>query len=172
MSFLRIVEHTCKINWLNFSVSSSRTLAAKDFTPTYTSPSRIGTLERQKSLERRRSRTIDNDDEFDLMKEYRRIDEIYEKERDKRQKNLQMEEERRRHNYIPIKSPIPSDRYDSVYEDPFNFSPGRPRSASPGALAFGQHNRTRSTSAHSNYSEHELNGPCRALYSFTAQNSR
>lgn len=135
-------------------------------------PSKAGTLERQKSLERQRSRTAEREDDFDLMKEYRRIDEIYERERDKRQKNQLAEEERRRHNYVPIKSPIPSDRYDSVYEDPFKFNPGRPRSVSPGALASGRYDRGRSSSAHSNYAEQELKGPCRALYPFTAQNPR
>ena len=151
----------------------------KDSVIYYTSPVQAqtaGTLTRQKSLERQRSQRAELDeDAFDLSKEYRRIDEIYEKEREKRQRSRLQEEEKRRHNYVPTmaKSPVPGDRYDSVYEDPFNFSPGRPRSASPSSLKFGRQTRARSTSSHGDYYEvSELKGPARALYSFKAQNPR
>ncbi|XP_055335654.1 sorbin and SH3 domain-containing protein 1-like isoform X4 [Paramacrobiotus metropolitanus] len=160
--------------------TGNRTLTTRDINSPYMAPSRSsgGSLERQKSLERQRSldrqrsRTSDRDDELDLMSEYRHIDEIYEREKERRHKVQQAEEERRRHHYVPIKSPIPSDRYDSVYEDPFKFAPGRPRSASPGSVAFGRHDRARSSSVHSTYPDSELIGPCRALYSFAAQNPR
>ena len=169
------------IDWfvLSFDSLGSRTLSARDYLSTpsyYSTPIRpfTGTLERRKS--RTNTAASDYDDtEFDLQSEYRKIDEIYEREREKRQRSQAVEEDKRRHNYVPTltRSPVPGDRYDSVYDDPFSCRPGRPRSVSPGvALGLGRRDRARSTSSQGEYMDSALVGPARALYNFTAQNPR
>ena len=136
----------------------SRNLSLTEGTQ-YTAPSR------SKSIDRQRSTASDYSDDFDLLKEYQRIDEIYEKERERRQNRKEQEEQRHKHNYFPTIagiSPVAGDRYDSVYEDPFKLSSARPQSVSPATIGHGTGREQPAA----------LVGSARAIYAFRAQNPR